>query len=390
MARTVPTPFGRGLRLARVAGVEVCVHWSVGIVLALLSLLLAQEQLPASHHGSATALYWVVGAGTSLLFLASLVGHELAHAAAARHAGLRVERMTLWLLGGLTELGSEAPSARDEALIAGAGPATSLGLGMAFGALSFGVGTGTLAGAGLAWLGVMNVVLAVFNLLPAAPLDGGRLLSAVVWWRTGDRARATRVAATAGTAAGWVLIFLGFFAWLSGDVGGLWVALVGWFISSSARGEQAARDAAGLSGLLVRDVMELAPVVAPSWWTLGRLVAALGEAPVRQSAVPIVDVDGRAAGGVTLNDLERAVRRGDYQRRIDELRPGARLPLVPASAPLTDALAALRPPPHLAVVVNELHHPVGLLEERTIVRSVQARRITTPEPKLLGQPRPAA
>lgn len=165
--------------------------------MALLTDLLAASVLPdAAPHHSRTA-HIAIAAAATVVFVAGLLGHELAHALVARHYGMPVQHITLWMLGGMTELGGEPPSPRADALIAAAGPATSLALGGGFAGLAWLAGGGLL-GSALAWLAVMNVFLGGFNLLPGAPLDGGRLLRALLWRHYQDRARATDISAQMG------------------------------------------------------------------------------------------------------------------------------------------------------------------------------------------------
>ena len=376
MARNVETPFGTGTRLFTVAGVDICVHWTLGIAVGLLTMLLAMTELPSIRPGEAPVLYWLVGLLAAALFLVSLVAHELAHAIVAHANGLKAQRMTLWMLGGLTELGTEPGTPRAEARVSGAGPLTSLACGVAFGALAVAVGPSTLLGGALVWLAAMNALLAVFNLLPAAPLDGGRLLHAVVWWRVHDRARATRAASAAGRFLGSALIGLGVLSLLVGDIGGLWLALVGWFVASAARGEAlAAQDAAlaGLTGLTAADVMDPAGVVLPSWWTVETVLAQLGPAQAAQAVLPLVDADGAVTGGVTVFDLERASRRGAHDARLRDLR--SPLPLVPGTASLVDVLRGLQLPPHVAVVVDDARHPLGVLELHRVDRVARLIRM---------------
>ena len=164
-------------------------HWSTLVVLALFATVLATTELPATAPGYATAAYWVVAVVLAGVFLVSILAHELAHAAVARHHGVAVDGITLWLLGGVAQLHEHARDPDGELRIALAGPAASLIVGVISGVVA-GVmyatgGPGLLVGA-LAWLATVSVVLAVFNLLPGAPLDGGRVLTALLWRRSGE------------------------------------------------------------------------------------------------------------------------------------------------------------------------------------------------------------
>jgi Zn-dependent protease len=295
------------VRLGRVAGVPLSVHWSVVIVLGLLVLSLSEGILPATVDDASTPALWLAGAAGGLLFLLSLLAHELAHALVARRHGVGVRGMTLWLFGGVAELEREAPTPRAELRIAGAGPLTSGGCAAGFGAAAVvlaALGL-PLAAAVLAWLAAANAVLAMFNLIPGAPLDGGRILRAWLWRRHGDRLRATLTAATAGRVVGYGLVALGIVEFVIGaDAGGLWTVLIGWFLLNAARAEAARAVASdALGGLRVRDVMTADPQRVPAWASLQAFVHEFALAS-RHSSFPVEDLDGRTVGLVTLAQVK--------------------------------------------------------------------------------------
>lgn len=229
------------IRLGRVAGFPLAVNWSVLVIAWLLTWNLATMSLPHSAGGHATATYWLVGVGTTLAFFASLLGHEFAHAVVARRNGVEVKGVTLWLLGGMAELSSEPPTPGSDFRIAIAGPAASIGLAAGLGVVSRSLdalGGAHLLATAVGWLATINLLLGVFNLLPGAPLDGGRLLRAALWARHGDRQQAARWATRAGTLTGTSLVALGFVQFVRGaGIAGLWLAFVGWFVVNAARTE---------------------------------------------------------------------------------------------------------------------------------------------------------
>ncbi len=226
------------IRLGSVAGVRVGLHWSLLAVAAVLTLALSGNLLPPASPGASDIALLAAGVVGAVAFLASVLAHELGHALMARREGIGVDGITLWLLGGVARLEREADTPGAELRIAAVGPGVSVALAAAFGAVSMPL-TG-LAGALTAWLALINVVLAVFNLLPAAPLDGGRILKSALWWRSGDRLLATARAGTAGRVLGAVVIAAGLaeLVWAEG-VGGLWTTMVGWFILGAASAERA-------------------------------------------------------------------------------------------------------------------------------------------------------
>lgn len=313
MRQTIP--------LGRVAGIRIGMHWSVLVMIGLVGWLLGAQVLPAVTPGEPAAVSWAVAILGAVAFSAALLAHEVAHSLVARRYGVPVTAITLWALGGVSELGGEPPTARAELLIAVAGPATSAAAGLVFGGLAMAAGAGggaDIAVAALGWLAVMNVFLAVFNLLPGAPLDGGRVLRAVLWMRHGDRLRATRSAATAGRVVGAALIAGGaaeLLFWAA--AGGLWLALIGMFVMSAAAAEAAAGTAAAvLARLRVRDVMTPARDIGGTWMSVSGFITEV-VLTSDQSEFPVAGPDGSLAGIIGVEQLARipVARRDDTTLR---------------------------------------------------------------------------
>ena len=257
------TVIGNGVRLGSVNGIPVKADWSLLVIIWLLTWSLATGGLPALAGGYSTGAYWVAAALTSVAFFASLLAHEFAHSFVARRDGIEVRGITLWLLGGVSELTEEATNPSDDLRIAFVGPLASLAVAvLAFivaGILDI-ANVSLLVVACFSWLGSVNVILGVFNLIPAAPLDGGRVLRAILWRRTGDRTRASLSATKAGRAFGYVLVAVGFVEFVYATWSGLWFVLLGWFLLSAAHAEENQIKLGGaLSGVRVRDTMALTP-----------------------------------------------------------------------------------------------------------------------------------
>lgn len=313
----------QSVRLVRVAGIPVGAHWSALIIAAVVVALVGGALLPAATPGYPQSLYWLVAVVAAGVFLAALLAHELAHAIVARRHGIQVRAITLWALGGVAEIEGDAPDPRTEFAIAVAGPLTSLGAAAAFWLATVGVSAADwpiFLPAVLSWLAFMNVALAVFNLLPGAPLDGGRVLHAVLWWRYGDRARADQAAKRSGEMLGVVLIAIGVFeavalAW----AGGLWLALIGWFLVSAARSEASARAARDrLAGLRVRDIMTPHPDSAPGWVSIDWFVTTIAGRS-RQTAFPVVDLSGAPVGFVEVEMLAAVPVAERGMTRVDKV-----------------------------------------------------------------------
>ena len=336
------------VRLGRVAGVSVGVHWGVLAIAVLLTVGLGASQLPDAAPGYAAALYWLAGAVTALVFLASVLAHEVSHAVVARREGVDVDGITLWLFGGVARLQSEAPSPAAELRIAGAGPLVSIVVGMAglaVAAMLGAAGASRLVVEMLRWLGGINLVLAAFNLVPAAPLDGGRLLRAALWAWRGDRQWAALAAARAGRAFAILLVGFGAAEFLAGaGVAGVWTMLVGWFLLQAAGAEaQSVLVHDVLAGVRVADVMTPSPVTGPAWLTVDEFVDRVVLAH-RCSAFPVVDAGGEVVGLVTLRNL-RSVPAGRRATTVvrDIAAPRADVPTATADEALVDVLQRAQP-----------------------------------------------
>jgi len=365
------------LSLGRIAGVRVGLHWSVLVIVVLIALALARGRLPAAHPGHSALAYWALAVLTALVFLASLLAHELAHAVVARRNDVQVDGITLWMLGGAARLRNEAPTPGAELRIAAVGPLTSVLVGGVFTGLAVGLDALHVSGLvveAVAWLAGINIVLAVFNALPAAPLDGGRLLHSLLWHRTGDRLRATRGASAAGRALGWFMVATGLVAVLfAGNLSGVWAALVGWFLIAAATAEARQAELRGmLSGVPVSRVMTRAPVCVSSTVTIAQF---LGEAPFyryRHPAFPVLRADGSVAGLVTLELIDHvpvrdraATMLGDVMRPLPEVETTHPDDMVMDLLPRLDASTE-----HRALVLDDEGHLEGIVTRADINRIV--------------------
>lgn len=231
-------------RLGRISGIPIGVHWSILFIFGLITWGLADVVLPQRQPGHPTAVYWGAALVTAVLFYLCLLAHELSHALVARRAGLEVRGITLWLFGGVAELGGDARSPEVELRVGAVGPIVSLVLAGVFAGVAA-LGAWWSAPALLVamawWLGTINLTLGLFNLVPAYPLDGGRVLRSLLWRRRGDQEWATLSAARTGEVFALGLITFGLLDLASGGQrGGLWLTGLGWFLHSAARSERQA------------------------------------------------------------------------------------------------------------------------------------------------------
>ena len=364
------------IKLGRIAGFPLSMNWSVLVIASLLTWSLATGSFPSDAPGHSNVTYWVVGLGAATVFFGSLLAHELAHALVARGAGVEVKGLTLWLFGGVASLGGESPTPRADFRIAAAGPATSLGLAAGFAAVAGGlqlIGVAHIVVVAASWLSGINLMLGVFNLIPGAPLDGGRILRAFLWHRHGDRVRAAVTAARAGAVVGYGLIGFGLIEFLAGaGIAGLWLVFIGWFILGAARAEQAGTLASNaLSGLRVSDVMSPRPVVAPGWITVGEFIERylFGS---RHSAYPVEGPDGTIVGLVTLAQL-RGVAPGDRDRtRVGDIAvPRDDIAVAGPDDPLLALLERLTPQAGERALVFDHGALVGIVTAADVARAAQ-------------------
>ena len=333
-------------RLGRILGVRVGVNWSVLVVAWLLAWSLASTTLPDQAPGRSDPSYWIAGTITAVVFLASILAHELGHAYVARRNGVEVHDITIWMFGGVARLKGPARTAKAELRIALAGPGVSVVIGslaIALATLADALAVDELATASLAWLGVINIVLVAFNLIPAAPLDGGRVLSALLWTRWSDERCAHRAATRVGRWFGTGLIILGVASFAADDlVGGVWLAFLGWFLITAAEAEQAYADARGaLEGVRVADVMTRDPIVAPRSLLVDRFIDEFVHHH-RYGAYPIVDEHGRVEGIVTLRSV-RGVPRDSWSRYrlADIATTRERVATTTPDTPVVDVITAM-------------------------------------------------
>lgn len=300
--------FTRGFRLVTISGINIRVDYSWLLIFALFIFLLGGEYLPTVVPGAPPVWIWLTAVVTTVLFFGSVVAHELAHSLVARREGIPIHNITLFFFGGVSQLEDEPRSAWDEFRMAIVGPLTSLVLAAIFFVIALLARQGNLLVlAALSYLWIINAALALFNLLPGFPLDGGRVFRAIVWGITRDVTRSTFIAAAVGQGFGWLFIIggvLGAF-FLRGFVfSGLWFALIGWFLISAARSsyQQVALRAA-LNRVPIREVTNPSVEAVPPDMLVGQLVR---DYFLRESASAMpVEEDGRLLGLVSVDDVRR-------------------------------------------------------------------------------------
>ena len=371
------------LTVGRYGGVEVRLNWSLLAVVALIVWSLAEGAFPSQNPGLSHNTYLGMALVASLLFLASITLHELGHSWVARREGIEVDSITLWLFGGVSQLKGRFKTPGAEFRVAVAGPLVSIVLGVLFVVIAV-AGLPSEVDGVAAWLGYINLLLAAFNLLPAAPLDGGRVLHSILWRAKGDFAWATRVASEIGQGFAYLFIALGLAMFIfEGSFSGAWLAFIGWFLLQGARAE--ARYVAteqALGDLRVRDLMVRHPVTVDPDATIGRFMDDVAGSH-RFTTYPVLEGD-RPVGLLAFASVA-AVPRGDWDKRRvrDTMFPLDDVPLLTEDELAVDALEKLSAPSGNRGLVVDNGHLAGLLSITDIARALEVGRspAQTPSPR---------
>ena len=363
------------LRLGRIRGIEIAIHPSLLLAFFLIAWTLAGTWLPQLLPRRPTTFYWTLGLIGALGLFVSVLLHEFGHALAAQARGIRVPNITLFIFGGVANIAMEPRTPRDEFWITLFGPLTSLAL-AGVGAAVWYVTRGTLrpvAALGLV-LGFINLQLAVFNLIPGFPLDGGRILRSIIWGITGNLLRATRIATVIGQVVGYGFILWGVYRILVQQdfTSGLWTAFIGWFLQNAAEGTYRQMVAEQVfRGVRVGQLMTPSPVAVEPGMTIARLVEEyiLGR---RLRCAPVVLGD-RLLGIITIGDVQKVPREAWPATYVSEaMTRAADLQLVRDTDELTTALALLGAGEFDQLpVVDASGRLVGLLTRADVIRYLQ-------------------
>jgi Zn-dependent protease/CBS domain-containing protein len=332
------------IKLGRIGGIEIGLHYSWFIIAILIAFSLALQ-----FHGVrpdwGKGVVWTAAVITAVLFFVALLLHELAHCIVAKARGLKVRAITLFALGGVSQIESEAPSASSEFWIAIVGPITSAILGYIFVLLAHastwlpGGKPATPTAAVLFWLGYINIALAVFNMIPGFPLDGGRVLRAIAWWITGNAEKSTRIASQIGQGVAFLLILFGLYRFFAGaNIGGIWLVFIGWFLLNAARSSHLqAGLITALRNRRVADIMENDCTTVEGYLSLQDFF----EQFVVHSASRcfIVVQDSRVVGLVTSAAIKKVARENWPQTSLQSImRPLQQVPAIPPDMPAIQAL----------------------------------------------------
>ena len=360
------------LRLGRIAGIEIGVHYTWLLAFLLITWSLAQGFFPQSFPGWSLVTYWITGIIAALLLFVSVLIHEMAHSLVAMARGLSVENITLFIFGGVSNIGGDVKRPRTEFVMAIVGPLASLALAAIFWGFLQVIGEQDSPPAAiLFYLALINALLAGFNLLPGFPLDGGRVLRSILWGVTGNLRKATNIAATVGRVLAWALIGFGVFQLLTGNfLGGLWIAFIGWFLNGAA---DASRKEVTLQeqfrGVKVREVMDSnLETVSPQTLVLD-LVRDIFFQRSRRAA-PVTQ-DNRLVGIVTLTDVKELPQQKWAETTVVEIMTREPLYTVSTDDDLASAFRLLAQHSLNQVLVLHEGQLTGLLSHADVIRYLQ-------------------
>jgi Zn-dependent protease/CBS domain-containing protein len=365
----------RGFRLGSIFGFEIRIDYSWFIIFFLILWTFTFGVFPMTVPGLDTGVYIAMGLIGTLLFFASLLAHEISHSLVARTRNVPVEGITLFVFGGMAHTRMEAESPGDEFVIAGIGPVSSLGIAVLFGVIAWVGGAAGWSPAVVAvaqYLAFINVALAVFNLLPGFPLDGGRLFRAAAWKYTGNLRKATRWSSIGGKLLGYGLMALGLLQVFAGAlIGGLWFLFIGWFVRTAAEAgfrQHVLRES--LEGVAAAEMMSREPRTVPADMTLQDFVEDFILAG-RHRAYPVVD-DGRLVGLVTL-DRVKAVPREEWPRRAvrDAMRPRDELTVVSPREPMSRVLERIGSADEGRVIIASGDRVDGIVTRSDLARWIE-------------------
>jgi Zn-dependent protease len=382
-----------GIPIGHLFGIHLRLHWSWFIIAMLIASSFAVGSLPIWHPAWTSATNWLVGATAAIALFASILLHELAHSVMANRLGTTVDHITFFLFGGVSNLHHEPESPRNEFLITAVGPLTSLAIGVVTLGTAMGFAgdfTPTLAdqppaNTVLLWIGEINLALAIFNLLPGFPLDGGRLLRAAVWHRSGDLQHATAVAARGGRGVAWGLVLIGVamlvgidVPWFGSGIGGIWLIGIGYFLMiMNIRSQEAQVLESRLSTAPVRSIMR-APRSVEVDTPIDRFVDRVLHGGEHAYAVRS---NGAIAGVVCAHDVARCARSSWNSAPVASIMtPAPRMATVGPDEPLTAALDTLQQRQVNELLVMDQETLVGVLEMRDLTTWLQLSNIEAPEP----------
>ncbi len=376
-----------GVPIGKAFGISLKLHWTWFFIFALVTWALATSYFPTVYPAWSSSMKISAGIVTSLLFFGSVLAHELMHSVVALHEGIKVHSITLFILGGVSQMTEEPKLPKDEFRMAIAGPGSSIVIGAIFWGIFFAAG-GTIVStpggilflsrsalpmaqfiAGVSgWLGLINLLLGVFNLIPGFPLDGGRVLRSLLWWRSKNLQSATRIASNIGRGVGFIFIFYGVYLLFTGNwFNGIWFALIGWFLESAAVGSYRQLVLQDLlkghvaSEVMSRDCMMISPSISVEELVNEHILTS------GRRCFPVVS-SGHIEGMITIHNI-RAIPRDLWRSKTvrEAMTPLAKLKSVRPDEELNNVLQILAQNDINQVPVVQGNDIVGVVARDNII-----------------------
>jgi len=362
------------LRVGRISGIDIFIDSSWVVIFILFTWVLGVSYFPNQFSNWPASQYWVVAVFTSILIFASVLVHELAHSLVAQKQGERVRSITLFILGGVAQISEEPKQPLKELTMALVGPMASLMLGLLFFILSLAFrGVSEPLQSSFEYLALINTILAIFNLLPGFPMDGGRILRAILWKSTGNLRKATRIASQIGQGFAFFLIFIGIFQVINGNISGFWLVFIGWFLHSAAvRGYQQVMFDSVLIGIRAEDLMTRNFESVQSTLPVQELV---DEYILKgKGRVFLVSENEMLQGIVCLEDVKEAPREKWPEMTVREIMtPRESLKAVSPNANGRSILRSLTSKDIHQIPVMEGEKVMGIICRSDILRFIQVR-----------------
>jgi Zn-dependent protease/predicted transcriptional regulator len=370
--------FGKQLNLFKLFGFQVKIDFSWVFIAVLIAWSLSTGLFPFQYKGFSTRTYWIMGIIGSLGLFLSIIIHEFSHSLAARRYGMHMKGITLFIFGGMAEMSDEPPSPRAEFMMAVVGPVTSILLAGVFYVIyiaSATQGQPNPVNGVVQYLAFINALLAAFNVVPAFPLDGGRMLRSVLWGVKGDLRWATRVSARIGSGFGILLIGFGIFNVFAGNfIGGMWWFLIGMFLYSAAKmSYQQLLTRRALEGESVRRFMKSDPITVPPDMTIKQLVEDYVYA-FHHKLYPVVDGSGRLDGCITTQQIKEVPREEWNQKRVGDLKnPCSGENTLSADTDAVEALSLMNRTGASRLMVTENGRLVGVVTLKDMLKFLSLR-----------------
>ncbi len=355
------------IRFGKLFGIPLTFDYSWFLILLFVTWILAGSYFPSEYKGWSTVLYWLVGTVTSLLFFVSVLLHEVGHSVVAQKYNYQVKQIKLFVFGGISEIQEEPRDPKEEFFIAVAGPTVTFLLAAIFYGLAFVVKGNIYLYALFHYLGLINLILGIFNIIPGFPLDGGRILRAIIWGRKKDFDKATKIAAGVGRIFGFILIMFGFFEMMAGYfVDGIWLSFIGWFLESAAFAQiQKEKVSKLVEGHTVEEAMSRAYGLVPADTTISEFIQ--NEILVRHRRAFIVEKGGNYLGLLTIHDIKKVPKeKWDITNVTEVMKPIEQAQQVDINFPLTDVLKKMNKGGVNQMPVFEGDKIVGMLSRESI------------------------